>query len=58
MIGIIGAMRIEVEALWEAMTDKKRENISGIEFVSGKLYGAYAVVAQCGIGKVFAAACA
>ena len=58
MIGIIGAMRIEVEALWEAMTDKKRENISGIEFVSGKLYGSYAVVAQCGIGKVFAAACA
>ncbi len=58
MIGIIGAMRIEVEALWAAMTDKKRDDISGIEFVSGKLYGVDAVVAQCGIGKVFAATCA
>ena len=58
MIGIIGAMKIEVEALWADMTDKKSETISGIEFVSGKLYGADAVVARCGIGKVFAAACA
>ena len=58
MIGIIGAMKIEVEALWADMTDKKSESISGIEFVSGKLYGADVVVAQCGIGKVFAAACA
>ena len=58
MIGIIGAMRIEVEALWADMTEKKSENISGIEFVSGKLYGVDAVVAQCGIGKVFAATCA
>lgn len=58
MIGIIGAMRIEVEALWADMTDKKSENISGIDFVSGKLYGVDAVVAQCGIGKVFAATCA
>lgn len=58
MIGIIGAMKIEVEALKAAMTDKKTEKISGIEFVSGKLYGKEAVVAQCGIGKVFAAICA
>lgn len=58
MIGIIGAMRIEVETLWAAMTDKKYDNISGIEFVRGKLYGTDAVVAQCGIGKVFAATCA
>ena len=35
MIGIIGAMKIEVEALKAAMTDKKTEKISGIEFVSG-----------------------
>lgn len=58
MIGIIGAMKIEVEALKAAMTDKVIEKISGVEFVSGKLYGKEAVVAQCGIGKVFAAICA
>ena len=58
MIGIIGAMSIEVDALKAAMTDKKTENISGIEFVSGTLYGRSAVVAQSGIGKVFAAICA
>ncbi|MBO5415287.1 MAG: 5'-methylthioadenosine/adenosylhomocysteine nucleosidase [Clostridia bacterium] len=58
MIGIIGAMQIEVEALKARMTDIKTENISGIEFVSGKLCGKDAVVAQCGIGKVFAALCA
>lgn len=58
MIGIIGAMKIEVDSLKAAMTETAIENISGIEFVSGKLYGKDAVVAQCGIGKVFAALCA
>lgn len=58
MIGIIGAMKIEVEHLTSDMTEAKREIISGIEFFSGKLYGTEAVVAQCGIGKVFAALCA
>ena len=55
MIGIIGAMSVEVEALKGAMTDKKSEQISGIDFVCGKLCGKDVVVAQCGIGKVFAA---
>lgn len=55
MVGIIGAMSVEVEALKGAMTDKRSERISGIDFVCGKLCGRDAVVAQCGIGKVFAA---
>ena len=55
MVGIIGAMSVEVEALKGAMTDKKSERISGIDFVCGRLCGVDAVVAQCGIGKVFAA---
>ena len=55
MIGIIGAMSVEVEALKAAMTDKKEEEISGIVFVCGVLCGRDVVVAQCGIGKVFAA---
>ena len=57
-IGIIGAMQIEVEALRAAMENAQSETISGVEFISGKLFGHDAVVACCGIGKVFAAICA
>ena len=55
MIGIIGAMSAEVEALKAMIEDKRVESISGVEFVCGKLSGKDVVVAQCGIGKVFAA---
>ena len=58
MIGIIGAMSVEVEALKAKIKCAKKETVSGIEFVSGKLGGKKVVVAQCGIGKVFAAVCA
>ena len=58
MIGIIGAMQTEVELLIGNIEDAKTENISGIDFVSGKLCGKDCVVAKCGIGKVFAALCA
>lgn len=57
MIGIIGAMSAEVESLKAKLTDARRERISGVEFVSGRLSGKDVVVAQCGIGKVFAAIC-
>ena len=57
-IGIIGAMSVETDALKAQIQDAKSETLSGIEFVSGKLYGKDIVVAQCGIGKVFAAICA
>ena len=58
MIGIIGAMDVEVENLKAQISDKKIDIISGIEFVSGKIDGKDVVVAKCGIGKVFAAICA
>ena len=58
MTGIIGAMSVEVEALKGKIEKAKREEISGIEFVCGELNGKPVVVAQCGIGKVFAAICA
>ena len=58
MIGIIGAMSAEVEALKAKIENAKTEKISGAEFVSGRLSGKDVVVAQCGIGKVFAAVCA
>ncbi|MBE6594085.1 MAG: 5'-methylthioadenosine/adenosylhomocysteine nucleosidase [Ruminococcaceae bacterium] len=58
MIGIIGAMSAEVEALKAKIENGSTEKISGVEFVSGRLCGKDVVVAQCGIGKVFAAICA
>ena len=57
-IGIIGAMSVEVEALKNKLENAHTEKISGIEFHTGTLYGKDTVVAQCGIGKVFAAICA
>ncbi len=57
MIGIIGAMDIEVNSFKELMADKKTEIISGIEFVSGNLWGKSVVVAVSGVGKVNAAIC-
>ncbi len=55
MIGIIGAMSVEVEAPKAKIENARVEKISGSEFVSGKLHGKNVVIAQCGIGKVFAA---
>ncbi len=56
--GIIGAMSVEVEALKAQIKEPVTETVSGIEFVSGTLYGKDVVIAKCGIGKVFAALCA
>ena len=57
MIGIIGAMDIEVEGLISAMSNKEEKKISGIVFHSGKIGDKECVVAKCGIGKVNAAVC-
>ena len=58
MIGIIGAMGIEIRALADLMENKKTEKISGVEYMSGKIFEKDVVLAVCGIGKVFAAICA
>ena len=58
MIGIIGAMDIEVEKLKGLMTGTKKEKTSGVEFHLGKLGETDVVIAKCGVGKVFAAICA
>ncbi len=58
IIGIIGAMDIEVDALADSMSRKKVTEISGIKFYQGKLCGKDVVIAKCGIGKVFASICA
>ena len=57
MVGIIGAMQIEVEKLIEAMEGTCREEYGGILFSIGKISGTACVIAQCGVGKVFAAIC-
>ena len=57
MIGIIGAMDIEVEKLKTLMLGAREENICGVSFVSGTLWGRETVVAVSGVGKVNAAAC-
>lgn len=58
MIGIIGAMEVEVAALRAQLKNTKTETVSGIEFACGELEGHSVVIARCGIGKVFAAMCA
>lgn len=57
MIGIIGAMDIEIDGLKAQMTEADTRVISGIEFTRGRLNGSEVVTAVCGIGKVFAALC-
>ena len=57
MLGIIGAMDIEVEALYERMTETEVRTIAGMEFHKGKLEGTEAVVVRSGIGKVNAGIC-
>ena len=58
MIGIIGAMEEEVEALKEAMEIRKTEEVAGMVFCEGALCGKDAVVVRSGIGKVNAGICA
>ena len=58
MIGIIGAMELEVAELAAAMEEAKVYEQAGMKFVSGKLEGTEAVVVRSGVGKVNAAVCA
>ena len=58
MTGIICAMMKEAELLTASMTETKTKVSGGIEYTSGKLCGKDAVIAVCGVGKVFAAMCA
>ena len=52
MIGIIGAMDVEVDGIQKKIEDCKTEKISGIKFCCGKLFGKDIVVAKSGEGKV------
>lgn len=58
MVGLIGAMSVEVEALMDQLEDRQERRIGMDVFVSGKLFGKDAVLSVCGPGKVNAALCA
>lgn len=58
MIGIIGAMALEISLLKSQLQQAEQETVSGIVFSRGKLCGHPVVLAQSGVGKVFAAVCA
>lgn len=55
MIGIIGAMKNEVEGLKNAISEYRQLIIAGILFYRGKIGTSEVVITQCGVGKVNAA---
>lgn len=58
MLGIIGAMEIEVNRIKEQMEDVSVTDKAGMSFLEGKWNGNDVVVVRSGIGKVNAAVCA
>lgn len=57
MLGIIGAMEVEVAEIKKAMNDVVVETIANMDFYRGILKGKQTVVVRSGIGKVNAAIC-
>lgn len=57
MIGIIGAMEVEVQKLKEHMNVKRTMEKAGMVFYEGTLKGQPVVIVRSGIGKVNAAVC-
>ena len=57
IIGIIGAMNVEVATLCAQLENKKTEIISGLEFNQGLLNQKEVVIVRSGVGKVNAALC-
>ncbi|MBQ8159550.1 MAG: 5'-methylthioadenosine/adenosylhomocysteine nucleosidase [Clostridia bacterium] len=55
MIGLIGAMRQEMDLLRKDMENQQVTEVGGDLFVTGKLYGQDCVMCVCGPGKVNAA---
>ena len=56
-IGVIGAMKIEVDAILSALEEAQEKVHGNMVFTSGRLSGVLVVVAQCSPGKVNAALC-
>lgn len=58
MLGIIGAMQVEIDSIVEKLSDKKETVISGVHYFEGKFGEKDVLVACCGVGKVFSGVCA
>ncbi|MBN1498814.1 MAG: 5'-methylthioadenosine/adenosylhomocysteine nucleosidase [Spirochaetes bacterium] len=54
-IGIIGAMKAEIEDLHGEMKNPESIEISGLKFFKGDIHGKDVILLECGIGKVSAA---
>ena len=57
MLGIIGAMDVEVRTIKDKMTGTVTTRAAGCDFVTGELKGVMITVVQCAPGKVNAALC-
>lgn len=57
-IGIIAAMDEELDGLADMLEQISEKELLGIRFRYGRMFGKNVVIAKCGVGKVFAAACA
>ena len=57
MIGILGALDIEVAALLSELEHPEIEEAYGYKYARGALCGREVVIAKCGVGKVNAAVC-
>lgn len=57
MLGIIGAMDVEVKELREMMQDPQAQTVAGMTFYQGTIKGKEVVVVRSGIGKVNAGLC-
>lgn len=55
MIGIICALKIEVEGLEALMENAESTEKAGLEFIKGKIFDKDVVLLECGVGKVNAA---
>ena len=56
-VGIMGAMREEIEQLTSELERAEVREVMGFVFHAGRLHGQDVVITQCGIGKVNAAMC-
>lgn len=57
MLGIIGAMDVEVKKLREMMENPETQTVAGMTFYQGTIKGKAVVVVRSGIGKVNAGLC-
>ena len=58
MVGIIGAMEVEVNELKAEISGLKTEKVGNLNFFYGRINNTEVCVVRCGIGKVNAALCA